>query len=961
MDDAGPSGAVTAVGTLAGAARSAVVMRCQDTTGNADELRAASTCIKMAANGIASCGTSRMHFGGDSRCTYSGNGAPSSNTLQLPLLCDSTSFPYEKQRRQQKRVDEHQTEMRGTAEEDWSRSRTATVSDVRSLPLMVSRSLSLSLLAALSPSEEAGGSKGDSNSSSSSSSSSNSWSLAAAERAAALSVRRCSSGGAAPNHVPAVRHSNAPFRRGGPRVEDTRMGLCYTQASVESGLYASLSNARRTGNNSGACSSRSNACSDSSSKHAPPWASDRQFCFSGVTTRSLWSTRICACRPSPVLAANRNCSSSSCSNISNNTSKRNGVNGVGRTLNPEAEGPAGLRPQRVARGNRRHSSSSSSSSSDSDSNCSGNSKGSGDSSRSSLWDGELRELRDSLTKGDSDKGDATQPTDFDDPLERLQTMQLQHQPRSPLLLLRCSSSQEADMLQQIGGDTCPLLPDALPNASDTVSIAAASDPLASAAAAPVPIPASVGSYYGFTLGAEVRARVAAYEEKTASQRRRQTQLWEAYLASNPCFEDRRPLKRLVRRGIPDHLRGRVWAFFLGADALLDSDPKAFERLQMAQLPVDVSGQIELDLPRTFPNNKRFRCSGGICALRRVLRGFAAARPGVGYCQGLNFLAGTLLLFQEQELALASLLQLVVSTDKNKGLQIGRYYSNGMADLRRDLKVLELLIRQKSPRVFQVLKKTGVEVEWVAAEWFLCLFATSCPQPTVLRIWDCLMLEGPKILFRVALGVIFYFESQLAKMHSLEQVMGSLKAKLALLVEHNELLRLCFHKLRSFPRRKLQKLQQTIAAGLVDPTRPCGEEQQQGENDEDQQEQQQHQQSPLQDSRRRRLLPFRRTNKQQPSCDVLQPQPASQIHFTWREKLSRVSRLGMKRQATLPLSGRHEGPPLCASFDEHVTKDALHSCNGSRTEETRRHRNLRSLHKLKRPPGSPKRGASSALQ
>lgn len=63
---------------------------------------------------------------------------------------------------------------------------------------------------------------------------------------------------------------------------------------------------------------------------------------------------------------------------------------------------------------------------------------------------------------------------------------------------------------------------------------------------------------------------------------------------------------------------------------------------------------------------QFRCSGGICALRRVLRGFAAARPGVGYCQGLNFLAGTLLLFQEQELALASLLQLVVSNDKNKG-------------------------------------------------------------------------------------------------------------------------------------------------------------------------------------------------------------------------------------------------------------------------------------------------------
>lgn len=44
-----------------------------------------------------------------------------------------------------------------------------------------------------------------------------------------------------------------------------------------------------------------------------------------------------------------------------------------------------------------------------------------------------------------------------------------------------------------------------------------------------------------------------------------------------------------------------------------------------------------------------------------------------------------------------------------------------------------------------------------------------------------MLEGPKILFRVALGIIFYFESELVKMQSLEQVMGLLKAKLALLV------------------------------------------------------------------------------------------------------------------------------------------------------------------------------------
>lgn len=33
-------------------------------------------------------------------------------------------------------------------------------------------------------------------------------------------------------------------------------------------------------------------------------------------------------------------------------------------------------------------------------------------------------------------------------------------------------------------------------------------------------------------------------------------------------------------------------------------PLLFYRLQSEELPRDVSGQIELDLPRTFPNNKR---------------------------------------------------------------------------------------------------------------------------------------------------------------------------------------------------------------------------------------------------------------------------------------------------------------------------------------------------------------------
>ncbi|KAL8427325.1 hypothetical protein Efla_002288 [Eimeria flavescens] len=676
-------------------------------------------------------------------------------------------------------------------------------------------------------------------------------------------VRRCSSSGAAPNHVSGSRHSSSSLLPPGlPTPSSSRLTLSSSCSKKSS---------------SGGCRQH-----QQQQQQALPWLPPRRFSFSGLTTRSL-----CACRPSPIVAATR--SSSSSSSSSANCWRRSEL--LSDCMPFKGHAAAGRRSSKSS-----NSSNGSSSSVNSSRSSSRSSSSISSSEASSLWEGDRQPLLPShaaasaaaapaaaasasaaaAAGGDSEDGAAV--LQFDDPLVRLQSLRLQQQPRSPLLL-RCCTPQEEDMLQPLGGDTtCPAAAaeEMAPSQSDTSE--------------PPLIPATVGSFYGFTFGPEVAARVAAYEEKTAGQRKKQANRWAAYLARCPKLEDRKALKRLVRRGIPDELR-QLWARFLGADALLAEDPEAFQRLQEEELPREVSGQIELDLPRTFPNNKRFRGSGGIAALRRVLRGFAAARPSVGYCQGLNFLAATLLLFQNQQLALASLLQLVVSRDKSTGLQIGRYYSDGMTDLRRDLKVFEILIRQKSPRVYRVLQKTGVEVEWLAAEWFLCLFCTSCPKPTVLRIWDCLMLEGPKILFRVALGVILWFESQLARMHLLEQVMGFLKSNLALMVEHNELLHSCFNKLRSFPRRKLQQLQRTVAAGLSDPLSRASQEleqQHQPQGEEEQQQQQPAASASVAVSRRLKLLSFGRLSRSDLGSEASVRPPPQQTVGRWRQRLSRVN-------------------------------------------------------------------------
>lgn len=58
-------------------------------------------------------------------------------------------------------------------------------------------------------------------------------------------------------------------------------------------------------------------------------------------------------------------------------------------------------------------------------------------------------------------------------------------------------------------------------------------------------------------------------------------------------------------------------------------------------------QIEKDLPRTFPRHPLMQ-STGRSALRRVLAAYALHNPDVGYCQGMNFVAGALLMFMDEE-------------------------------------------------------------------------------------------------------------------------------------------------------------------------------------------------------------------------------------------------------------------------------------------------------------------------
>jgi Rab-GTPase-TBC domain len=65
---------------------------------------------------------------------------------------------------------------------------------------------------------------------------------------------------------------------------------------------------------------------------------------------------------------------------------------------------------------------------------------------------------------------------------------------------------------------------------------------------------------------------------------------------------------------------------------------------MQDIPADVRSGIAKDVPRSFPEYVFFEDAANRANLERVLLAYAASDPEVGYCQGLNFLAGCILLY-----------------------------------------------------------------------------------------------------------------------------------------------------------------------------------------------------------------------------------------------------------------------------------------------------------------------------
>ena len=205
-------------------------------------------------------------------------------------------------------------------------------------------------------------------------------------------------------------------------------------------------------------------------------------------------------------------------------------------------------------------------------------------------------------------------------------------------------------------------------------------------------------------------------------------------------------RRYLSEGPPDNLRWEVWKAALnvsGRPIVLDTS-----------LSED-NYSIEKDLERTFPDHPFFSTPRGIRSLRNVLVSMVNNHPELGYCQGMNSLAGVLLIVSKNEEESFAMLEKICFGFGAKGLF--EYEFPLVVELCAEF---HRVLKEKLPEVHHFFKDIELDDNLWLTKWFMTLFSYSFHLSCVIRIWDCIFAYGLGYMINISLGLIEFIKSEL---------------------------------------------------------------------------------------------------------------------------------------------------------------------------------------------------------
>ncbi|KAJ5075844.1 tbc1 domain family member whacked [Anaeramoeba ignava] len=227
--------------------------------------------------------------------------------------------------------------------------------------------------------------------------------------------------------------------------------------------------------------------------------------------------------------------------------------------------------------------------------------------------------------------------------------------------------------------------------------------------------------------------------------------WEVYTTKKIKILDRRILK-----GIPDRVRGEAWKKIVGSDQLQKSKPNLYEQNITAR-NLTSEKIILKDLDRTFPEHQLFVQRQIQQKLYNVLRALANYSPETGYCQGMSFIGGLLLLYMEEKEAFYFFVKLLDDYHM-KGI-----FQAGFPLLQYQFEEWKKMLRSHCPKIDAKLEENNVEPSFYAMKWFMTIYSNIRDFSGMAQVWENYLFRKNEFLFGFTLSLMKLSEKKILKM------------------------------------------------------------------------------------------------------------------------------------------------------------------------------------------------------
>ncbi|KAL0454581.1 UNVERIFIED_CONTAM: EVI5-like protein [Sesamum latifolium] len=229
--------------------------------------------------------------------------------------------------------------------------------------------------------------------------------------------------------------------------------------------------------------------------------------------------------------------------------------------------------------------------------------------------------------------------------------------------------------------------------------------------------------------------------------------WNHYVGRKPHV-----VKRRIRKGIPDCLRGLVWQLISGSRELLLMNPGVYEGMGF------VAGLLLLYMSE----------EDAFWLLVALLKGAVHAPMEGLYMHAFGSYERVLVVFPKLivnsksafkwflNILLCSCLVpyasvFILGTEPIHLVQVG------LPLVQQYLFQLDQLVKEHLPKLGEHFAKEMINPSMYASQWFITVFSYSFPFHLALRIWDVFLFEGAIIIFKVGLAVLKYCHDDLVKL------------------------------------------------------------------------------------------------------------------------------------------------------------------------------------------------------